>query len=276
MKILVIISDYLYKCPVCPHEIVLKHNAFMCHYKRYHEGFPPGYESLPKLQCDQCSEQFLLKKQLAYHKEKVHPAEGDFPLNFYCDRCDEPDGKHDYKSPNMLIQHYRNIHYCFPPIFEDKVKFICKQCPNIYITQMDLKQHEYYHKDKKLGKNVVSRVACQYCGKTFSGKEKLKDHIIVIHEDSCQFQCEICSKKMPSAGKLKSHIGQVHTKVTCEVCKEVLYNAFYLRKHKATMHGIIPQNSFRCHICSMIFKQETSLKKHLASKHAQWDAFSQK
>ena len=52
------------------------------------------------------------------------------------------------------------------------------------------------------------------------------------HEESAQYQCEVCHRKQPSAIKLRHHIIDVHTKVTCDLCNEVLYNIHYMKKHK--------------------------------------------
>merc|ERR1712203_468547 len=80
---------------------------------------------------------------------------------------------------------------------------------------------------------VPVRQVCKWCGKTYSVKERLKDHIIMEHEESTQYQCEVCHRKQPSAIKLRHHIIDVHTKVTCDLCNEVLYNIHYMKKHKA-------------------------------------------
>ena len=60
---------------------------------------------------------------------------------------------------------------------------------------------------------------------------------------------------------------EVHTKVTCDLCDEVQYNYFYLKRHKASIHGIIPQNSIKCQHCPAFFKSSANLNKHLDNKH---------
>merc|ERR1711997_617059 len=49
------------------------------------------------------------------------------------------------------------------------------------------------------------------------------------------YECDVCHRKSPSISKLKDHKKQVHTKVTCEICEEVQYNWFYLKRHKASI-----------------------------------------
>ena len=56
-------------------------------------------------------------------------------------------------------------------------------------------------------------------------------------------------------------------KVTCEICNEVTYNAFYLKRHKASVHGVIPHGSFKCKHCPLFFKGTSALLKHVTTKH---------
>ena len=60
---------------------------------------------------------------------------------------------------------------------------------------------------------------------------------------------------------------KVHTKAHCELCDEIVYNSFYLKRHKASVHGIIPVNSVKCQICPLFFKSVSSLEKHHQNKH---------
>ena len=89
----------------------------------------------------------------------------------------------------------------------------------------------------------------------------------MMHENSGAFECQICNRKFPNTPKLNDHVNIVHTKVSCELCNEVLYNKFYMKRHKAAVHGIIPQGSFKCRSCPMFFKAEKSLISHVKTKH---------
>ena len=52
-------------------------------------NFSDGYEDIPKLNCDQCTEQFLTKTSLDQHLSNVHSAEAMLThSNLFCDRCD--------------------------------------------------------------------------------------------------------------------------------------------------------------------------------------------
>ena len=87
------------------------------------------------------------------------------------------------------------------------------------------------------------------------------------HEKSAKFQCDTCHRKFPTSAKLRSHVKMEHTKVTCDVCENA-FNRIDLKKHRATIHGILPHDAFKCQFCPMFFKFEKNLKRHAESKHA--------
>ena len=91
-------------------------------------------------------------------------------------------------------------------------KYVCSQCPNVYLEKMSLSAHtRQYHSNKPAKMN--KRWPCDRCDKTFASDAGKQKHFIVEHGGGGQFTCDICSRKMPSKGCLKYHIKQVHTKV---------------------------------------------------------------
>ena len=90
----------------------------------------------------------------------------------------------DFRNPTMLIKHYRDDHGSFPPIFENKPKFICSHCSNIYISEKSLKAHAFTahsKKPKRIGPKIL--VQCSFCEKTYGTKQRLRDHVIMEHEN---------------------------------------------------------------------------------------------
>ena len=255
-------EEQMYKCPKC--DSVYNHKSFLIHHKRTHGGLPPGYEDVKKYVCDKCSEEFLHRVGLTNHKKDKMCIEGSKEI--YCDIC-KP--RMLFKSPTIFIRHYREIHNGYPPMYEHLPKYFCSQCPTICISEHQLKKHQSYSHSNKPTK-PKPRQHCTICGKDFSDMKGLKNHMIMIHgkgENSARFQCEICNKRMPTAGKLKDHINTVHTKATCEICHEVQYNWFYLKRHKASAHGMIPSGYTKCPHCVLVFRNNSTLLKHIDSKH---------
>ena len=61
----------------------------------------------------------------------------------------------------------------------------------------------------------------------------------------------------------------MHKRVKCEECGKEISNLFQLRRHKQSVHGISPENSFQCEKCPKFFSSQTNLDKHVSSKHEQ-------
>ena len=148
-------------------------------------------------------------------------------------------------------------------------KFHCTQCQTICISEDQLKKHRSYSHSNKPKQAYVKpkQQHCAICSKDFSSSKALKNHIIIAHENNPQFQCEICNRKLPDGGRLRDHVKNVHTKVTCEICHEVQYNGYYLTRHKASAHGMIPSGYTKCPHCALVFRNNPTLLKHIDSKH---------
>jgi len=255
-------EEQKFKCPTC--DGVFNHKSFLIHHKRTHGGLPPGYENLKKHICDKCSEEFLSSTGLTQHKKNQMCVDG--AKEIYCEIC-KP--RLLFKSPTIFIKHYREIHNGYPPMYEHLPKYFCSQCPTICISEHQLKKHQRFsHSNKVIQPTKPKpRHHCTICVKDFSQIKALQNHMIMMHENSAQFQCEICNKRMSTARRLNEHIKIAHTKVTCEICHEVQYNWYYLKRHKASAHGMIPSGYSKCPQCALIFKNSCTLLKHINSKH---------
>ena len=159
--------------------------------------------------CEKCSEEFLTSAGLKMHRKKkfCNPSQGE---KIIC--CDQCGPEESFKHSSNLIRHYRDVHSAFPPIYANMKKYVCSQCPNVYLEKLSLAAHtRQYHSNKPAKMN--KRWPCDRCNKTFASDAGKQKHFIVEHGDGGQFPCDICSRKMPSKGCLKYHIKQVHTKV---------------------------------------------------------------
>ena len=87
------------------------------------------------------------------------------------------------------------------------------------------------------------------------------------HEKKTPFKCNECNRSFGTNGVLKTHKGLVHQRVTCEECGKEICNSFILKKHKASVHGITPKDAYQCRECPSFFSAQTSLQKHVNSKH---------
>ena len=68
----------------------------------------------------------------------------------------------------------------------------------------------------------------------------------MVHDKVTPFECDQCTRKFGLKRTLLSHKQIVHSKVSCDVCGQEIYNSFELKRHKAAVHGIIPADAFHC------------------------------
>ena len=115
------------------------------------------------------------------------------------------------------------------------------------------------------------RQECMYCGKVFSSKRQLKQHIQTHSagngssegETQQSITCEFCAQIFMNRYSLKAHIRRKHSgeePVECDICGKVQPGTFALSAHKKACHDF---NSL-CHICGAEFSGRTSFDKHIA------------
>ena len=137
------------------------------------------------------------------HHIKLKHANGGLPKKFICDRCDTG---MDYKTERSLLKHYFTDHGSVPSVLQNTEKFICSQCSKIYTKKRSLEAHKRdKHSESPQKKNIKPKpqIQCPYCEKLFTTQVAARNHIIVKHEKSCQFQCDLCTGRYPSELKLR-------------------------------------------------------------------------
>ena len=60
---------------------------------------------------------------------------------------------------------------------------------------------------------------------------------------------------------------QVHKRLKCDDCGQEMCNSFILKRHKAKVHGVIPENAHQCKLCPMFFSSKVSLGNHMGKIH---------
>jgi len=75
------------------------------------------------------------------------------------------------------------------------------------------------------------------------------------------------AQNAPIWPKMAKNIEIVHRRVKCEICDQEICNKLLLKRHKAKVHGIKPDNVHQCKYCPLFFNIKGFLDKHLAKKH---------
>ena len=126
---------------------------------------------------------------------------------------------------------------------------------------------ESFNPTSNISSKRGQRQECMYCGKTFSSKLRLKQHIQThqtrIEGTQQSITCEFCAQIFMNRYSLKAHIRRKHSgeaPVECDICGKVQPGTFALSAHKKACHDF---NSL-CHICGAEFSGRTSFDKHIA------------
>ncbi|XP_076660546.1 uncharacterized protein LOC143363861 isoform X8 [Halictus rubicundus] len=101
---------------------------------------------------------------------------------------------------------------------------------------------------------------CDECDKSFADDEKLKKHIIKVHQKEKPYQCVLCSKRFKTKEFLKTHLKQHNKRFTCDVCGISKVSGYDLRLHKKKHNE---EYVARCEMCGKGFYTKQTLERHL-------------
>jgi len=128
------------------------------------------------------------------------------------------------------------------------------------VPKMFIKEHTEKHV-----KSPMKNHFCQHCGKSFTDKWKLNQHV-TIHTGEKPHKCPICEQSFRLKMSLKRHTEIVHTKLclySCDQCGESFNTKRGLQTHLETKHGI--EVGFKCDQCNNRYLTEKGLEEHKQS-----------
>ncbi|XP_066956539.1 zinc finger protein 3 homolog [Macrobrachium rosenbergii] len=152
-----------------------------------------------------------------------------------------------FNSHLLLIEHTESNH----------VANICSYCGFTTTFKNKLDRHVVKHTKEKA-------FICDMCGKQYSQKQNLRDHISRYHseEDSSSrypYSCEHCKRMYRNENNLTKHLESQGGK--CDICGEVLPCSGVLFRHKKN-HA-----SCSCEYCDKVFQSKSALQIHVNIKH---------
>eukprot|EP00485_Elphidium_margaritaceum_P008850 CAMPEP_0202702606 /NCGR_PEP_ID=MMETSP1385-20130828/15572_1 /ASSEMBLY_ACC=CAM_ASM_000861 /TAXON_ID=933848 /ORGANISM="Elphidium margaritaceum" /LENGTH=295 /DNA_ID=CAMNT_0049360291 /DNA_START=44 /DNA_END=931 /DNA_ORIENTATION=- len=119
--------------------------------------------------------------------------------------------------------------------------------------------------DKKQTSDVKKQHQCQECGKFFTRKFNLKQHMR-IHLNIKPFVCNMCDKAFTQKHSLKHHL-RTHTGIKpfeCDFCSKRFAVKYNLTTHRRIHTGEKP---YVCNECDSRFTSRSGLTSHIRHNH---------
>ena len=172
-------------------------------------------------------------------------------MDYKCDSCDKL-----FPAKENLKKHIKAVH-------EGKIRkrdFRCCTCDKIVKHMKQHIQNVHGSEENK----------CSSCGKSFSSRNFLEQHIRNVHEGKKDHKCDVCNKYFSQSTNLNTHIKVVHEKSKkfhCKFCELSFSFLDGLKSHIKNVHDDKSKGVYKCELCNKSFSQELSVQNHIKLVH---------
>jgi DNA-directed RNA polymerase subunit RPC12/RpoP len=256
--------------------------SMACH-RKFHFLDP---SKTPKFPCETCGKIVASKWILTEHIKWEHPTRDEIDqLECFCQKCKLPfptslilnehlaqclerplktfkcslcDKNEDYvwHSAIAMKKHIAEIHRCNRPV--------CDICG--FVVKSVVKGKLEFH--KRTVHEGLKDWACDICGKTYTLKDKLQEHVEITHENRT-YKCDQCGKEVTSRASLQTHMAAVHERkieYNCNLCEHKTFAMDALKKHIRRVHEKSAR-MYPCIICNKKFNANKRLSLHMDKHH---------
>ncbi|XP_053991423.1 oocyte zinc finger protein XlCOF6-like isoform X2 [Hylaeus volcanicus] len=184
-----------FQCDQCQNEKFLHQSALNKHMLLKHcPRTPEGFFRCTFSSCSCVSKNYIsFRRHLNVHKDKA--------LQYSCDR---PECTKKFSCFTDLVKHRHSEH--------KNSLFTCDACEKKYFTLKKYQSHLLQHETLK--KKIISMLfLCPVatCGKTFSSKRNMYEHLIHVHLRLKSYQCTYCSHHFTTFNAAQHHLKKFHT-----------------------------------------------------------------
>ncbi|CAI5455796.1 unnamed protein product [Caenorhabditis angaria] len=141
--------------------------------------------------------------------------------------------------------------------------YTCGRCGKMF-------SYEYYRdkhlKYTKCVDNGNRKFPCTICSRSFEKRDRLRIHILHVHENHRPHICTICKKSFSQSSSLNKHL-RVHSgerPYKCEFCPKAFTASSILRTHIRQHSGEKP---FKCSNCGKAFASHAAHDSHVRRSH---------